>query len=113
MLLLPLTEGFAPFFELLSVGPFILISNACIAFLLNVAAVFLVGVGSGLILTLAGVFKVRRRNVCSQLFEADDPLGHSVNHRFCSSVWLDSHTNTSVWVFHCISGSRAVQNFGW
>lgn len=34
-----------------------MISNAVVAFLLNVAAVFLVGVGSGLVLTLAGVFK--------------------------------------------------------
>ena len=34
-----------------------LISNAAIAFLLNIAAVFLVGAGSGLVLTLAGVFK--------------------------------------------------------
>jgi hypothetical protein len=40
------------------IGPFILITNAMVAFLLNVAAVFLVGVGSGLVLTLAGVFKV-------------------------------------------------------
>lgn len=37
--------------------PLILLSNAFIAFLLNVAAVFLVGAGSGLVLTLAGVFK--------------------------------------------------------
>jgi hypothetical protein len=37
----------------------VLITNASVAFLLNVAAVFLVGVGSGLVLTLAGVFKVR------------------------------------------------------
>jgi hypothetical protein len=58
LLLIPVTEGFEPFFSLASVGPFILISNAAIAFLLNVAAVFLVGVGSGLVLTLAGVFKV-------------------------------------------------------
>ena len=41
----------------LSCRPLILISNAFIAFLLNVAAVFLVGAGSGLVLTLAGVFK--------------------------------------------------------
>lgn len=34
-----------------------LLSNAGVAFLLNVAAVFLVGVGSGLVLTLAGVLK--------------------------------------------------------
>jgi len=57
LVLIPFTEGIAPFRELISVGPLILISNATIAFLLNVAAVFLVGVGSGLVLTLAGVFK--------------------------------------------------------
>jgi len=55
--ILPFTEGLAPFMELMRVGPFILLSNAFVAFLLNVAAVFLVGAGSGLILTLAGVFK--------------------------------------------------------
>lgn len=54
---LPFTEGLAPFYELGRIGPMILISNACVAFLLNVAAVFLVGAGSGLVLTLAGVFK--------------------------------------------------------
>ena len=37
--------------------PLILLSNAVVAFLLNIAAVFLVGAGSGLVLTLAGVFK--------------------------------------------------------
>lgn len=34
------------------------LANAMTAFLLNVAAVWLVGVGGGLVLTLAGVFKV-------------------------------------------------------
>lgn len=57
-LVLPFTEGLAPFYELARIGPMILISNACVAFLLNVTAVFLVGAGSGLVLTLAGVFKV-------------------------------------------------------
>jgi len=57
LLILPLTEGMAPFRALASISPWILLSNASIAFLLNIAAVFLVGVGSGLILTLAGVFK--------------------------------------------------------
>lgn len=38
-------------------SPLVLLSNAFVAFLLNVAAVFLVGAGSGLVLTLAGVFK--------------------------------------------------------
>ncbi|KAJ8081752.1 hypothetical protein AAF712_011035 [Marasmius tenuissimus] len=54
---LPFTEGLAPFYELSRIGPAILISNASVAFLLNIAAVFLVGVASGLVLTLAGVFK--------------------------------------------------------
>ncbi|KAJ7108535.1 TPT-domain-containing protein [Mycena epipterygia] len=57
LIFLPFTEGLAPFYELARIGPLILISNACVAFFLNVAAVFLVGVGSGLILTLAGVLK--------------------------------------------------------
>jgi hypothetical protein len=55
---LPFTEGLAPFYALKDLGALVLISNAAVAFLLNVAAVFLVGVGSGLVLTLAGVFKV-------------------------------------------------------
>lgn len=57
LLLLPFTEGLAPFYELPKLGAAVLLSNAAVAFLLNVAAVFLVGVGSGLVLTLAGVFK--------------------------------------------------------
>ncbi|KAJ7726272.1 TPT-domain-containing protein [Mycena maculata] len=57
LVVLPFTEGLAPFYQLARIGPLILISNAAIAFFLNVAAVFLVGVGSGLILTLAGVLK--------------------------------------------------------
>ncbi|ETW78050.1 hypothetical protein HETIRDRAFT_39125 [Heterobasidion irregulare TC 32-1] len=57
MLILPFTEGLAPFYEVLRIGPLVLITNAFIAFLLNIAAVFLVGAGSGLVLTLAGVFK--------------------------------------------------------
>lgn len=56
---LPFTEGLAPFYELMRIGPLVLLTNASVAFLLNVAAVFLVGAGSGLVLTLAGVFKVR------------------------------------------------------
>lgn len=56
---IPFTEGLAPFYAVKEVGAAVLLSNALVAFLLNVAAVFLVSVGSGLILTLAGVFKVR------------------------------------------------------
>ncbi|KAF7325799.1 TPT domain-containing protein [Mycena kentingensis (nom. inval.)] len=57
LLFLPFTEGLAPFYQLARLGPLILLSNAFVAFFLNVAAVFLVGVTSGLVLTLAGVFK--------------------------------------------------------
>jgi len=57
LLVIPFTEGLAPFYELARIGPLILISNALVAFMLNVAAVFLVGAGSGLVLTLAGVLK--------------------------------------------------------
>lgn len=55
--ILPFTEGLEPFYEVMKVGPWILLSNASVAFLLNIAAVFLVSAGSGLVLTLAGVFK--------------------------------------------------------
>jgi len=54
---IPFTEGMEPFYEMFNLGPFILFTNALVAFLLNIAAVFLVSSGSGLILTLAGVFK--------------------------------------------------------
>jgi len=54
---LPFTEGLAPFYELARIGPVVMLSNAALAFMLNIAAVFLVGVGSGLVLTLAGVLK--------------------------------------------------------
>jgi len=54
---IPFTEGLAPFYELARIGPLILLTNAAVAFFLNVAAVFLVGAGSGLVLTLTGVFK--------------------------------------------------------
>jgi len=57
LIILPFVEGLAPFYALATISPWILISNAMVAFLLNVAAVFLIGVGSGLVLTLAGVFK--------------------------------------------------------
>jgi hypothetical protein len=59
VLVIPFTEGLAPFYELARIGPLILLTNASVAFCLNVAAVFLVGAASGLVLTLAGVFKVR------------------------------------------------------
>lgn len=54
---LPFTEGLLPFFEVSKLGPFVLVSNAGVAFGLNIAAVFLIGAASSLTLTLAGVLK--------------------------------------------------------
>jgi len=54
---LPFAEGLEPFYQLREIGVLVLVSNAAVAFLLNVAAVFLVGVASSLVLTLSGVFK--------------------------------------------------------
>lgn len=57
--ILPFTEGLEPFYEVYKlVGPFIMVTNAAVAFCLNIAAVYLVSAGSGLVLTLAGVLKV-------------------------------------------------------
>lgn len=57
-LLIPLYEGKAPFQQALSVlGPAILITNAGVAFCLNIAVVFLIGSASSLVLTLSGVVK--------------------------------------------------------
>ncbi|KZV98117.1 TPT-domain-containing protein [Exidia glandulosa HHB12029] len=59
LIVLIFTEGLDPFLALPALGPWpvILLSNALVAFGLNIAAVFLIGVGSGLVLTLAGVLK--------------------------------------------------------
>ncbi|GMK58339.1 hypothetical protein CspeluHIS016_0503710 [Cutaneotrichosporon spelunceum] len=57
LFVMPFIEGLAPLYNLHRVGILVLLSNAGIAFALNVAAVFLISVGSGLILTLAGVLK--------------------------------------------------------
>ncbi|KAL8292875.1 hypothetical protein RQP46_000569 [Phenoliferia psychrophenolica] len=58
MLLIPMMEGWAPFNEVLEkVGPATLFVNMNVAFLLNVAVVFLIGCASSLVLTLSGVVK--------------------------------------------------------
>jgi hypothetical protein len=72
---LPFTEGLAPFRELARIGPVVLLTNAAVAFGLNVAAVFLIGAAGGLVLTLAGVLKVNSAFViCST---ADASLGYT------------------------------------
>ena len=109
-LVLPFTEGLAPFYELARIGPLILISNACAAFLLNVAAVFLVGAGSGLVLTLAGVFKVSRPDYRTHP-PLIAPLGHIANHRLRTSVWGPNHTFTSLWLLRCTWWSHLIQDF--
>lgn len=55
---LPFTEGLAPFREFLRIGPIVMLLNAAVAFALNVSAVYLISAAGGLVLTLAGVFKV-------------------------------------------------------
>lgn len=55
--LIPFTEGFSPFLDLGKLGPIVLLTNGGVAFGLNVAAVFLIGAASSLVLTLAGVLK--------------------------------------------------------
>ena len=111
-LFLPFTEGLAPFYELARIGPLILISNASVAFLLNVAAVFLVGAGSGLVLTLAGVFKVSLTDC-----HAHQPLtvrhlpGHLVDHRLRASVWGPNHSRASLWVLRGTWWPCLVQDF--
>jgi hypothetical protein len=59
-----MTEGFTPILTAIPhLGVGHLLANAMTAFMLNVVAVWLVGVGGGLVLTLAGVFKVHRLGV--------------------------------------------------
>lgn len=54
-LLIPIFEGSKPFYQVMDrVGPFTLFINANVAFLLNVAVVFLIGCASSLVLTLSG-----------------------------------------------------------
>jgi hypothetical protein len=48
----PFTEGWAPFLAFPKIGFTIMGLNALNAFLLNVAAVFLIGAAGGLVLTL-------------------------------------------------------------
>ncbi|KAG0142198.1 hypothetical protein CROQUDRAFT_243341 [Cronartium quercuum f. sp. fusiforme G11] len=57
-ILIPIHEGKAPFEQALNtLGPVILLTNAGVAFCLNIAVVFLIGSASSLILTLSGVVK--------------------------------------------------------
>ena len=111
-LVLPFAEGLEPFYELARIGPFILISNACVAFLLNIAAVFLVGAGSGLVLTLAGVFKVSLADCPVRLPLTTRYLpGHLVDHRLRSSIWGPNHSPSSIRVLRCPRGPYLVQDF--
>jgi hypothetical protein len=95
---LPFTEGLAPFYELARIGPMILLTNASVAFLLNVAAVFLVGAGSGLVLTLAGVFKVScssRISRCSRTHRLIS--GYTSHHWICRHFRFSDHTAPNIW----------------
>jgi hypothetical protein len=102
--ILPFTEGFEPFYELARIGPFILLTNAAVAFGLNVAAVFLVSAGSGLVLTLAGVFKVCgcyalpcESALPDRHLTSFPLLGHSAYHRVGPDLRLDNYAAPSPW----------------
>lgn len=57
-ILVPLYEGATPFRLVMSrLGPFVMLTNAGVAFCLNIAVVFLIGAASSLVLTLSGVLK--------------------------------------------------------
>jgi len=57
-LLIPFYEGSDPFYAAWDqLGPLILLSNASVAFCLNISVVFLIGAASSLVLTLSGVIK--------------------------------------------------------
>jgi len=88
---IPFTEGLAPFRELSRIGPLILLSNAGVAFGLNVAAVFLIGAAGGLVLTLAGVFKV-----CPQWGEGWC-IGYLVDYIELFVLRKCDHTYTDPW----------------
>lgn len=57
LMMIPLVEGMEPFRHLAQLGPITLLTNAGIAFGLNIASVFLIGAASSLTLTLSGVLK--------------------------------------------------------
>jgi hypothetical protein len=89
---LPFTEGLAPFRELARVGFFVMSTNALIAFGLNVAAVFLIGAAGGLVLTLAGVFKV----CSSAASETDLLLGHPSHFVECHFLRQQHHPGSGL-----------------
>lgn len=100
LFVLPFTEGLAPFYEIARIGPFILFSNAFVAFFLNVAAVFLVGVGSGLVLTLAGVFKVNNHIIYLVLQYLIMLSGHPPHYRLRDTLRLCRVASAGVWYVH-------------
>lgn len=98
-MILPFAEGLQPFRDLSQLSPLILISNAGVAFLLNVAAVFLIGVGSGLILTLAGVLKVTHSIASIYLprtHRAHAGSGHYIDHWCCHPFRQEHHRFASI-----------------
>ena len=109
--ILPFTEGLDPFYRMMElVGPLFLLTNAAAAFLLNIAAVYLVGAGSGLVLTLAGVFKVRFYFSFSNTLSNSQCAGYSSCHKLSSSFWRGNHPSTSFWLFDCVGWTGVVQN---
>lgn len=105
LLVLPFTEGLAPFYAIAAgdISWGVLVSNALVAFLLNIAAVFLVGSGSGLVLTLAGVFKVGAITYIYTIKVLNVCLcpGYSAYCRFGACVWC-AHNATTNFRYDCV-----------
>lgn len=106
MFIIPFTEGLEPFYALHRVGLLVLFSNAGLAFALNVAAVFLISVGSGLILTLAGVLKDIVSRCIRPALRAEARLTRSVAayFRVGPGVRIAHYGSAGLWVFVSLEG---------
>ena len=94
-----------------SVSPWILLSNASVAFLLNIAAVFLVGAGSGLVLTLAGVFKDILLITGSVLIFGSSITPLQVIGMLSYLLVISSADRLLLRLFHCSRWSYSLQDF--
>lgn len=114
LFVLPFTEGWAPFQHLYRIGPVILLTNAAVAFCLNIAAVFLIGAGSGLVLTLAGVFKVSLESRVSEHAADSQPVwssGHPLDLRLCGHLRSGNRTTANLRLRHCTRRVGPLQDF--
>ena len=77
-----------------------MLSNAGVAFGLNVAAVFVIGAVGGLVLTLAGVFKVITLTLNLVEVLIDVFIGCSPDYLKCHLLWQYNYGHTDIWWVH-------------